>query len=139
MTDALHPGSPAPDFDLPADGGGRARLKDYAGRAVVLYFYPKDDTAGCTKEAADFTDQAQAFAAAGAVVIGVSKDSVANHDKFKAKYGLAPVLASDVDGAMIQCTAPGCKRACTAGPIWASIARPSSSTARVSSAAPGAR
>ena len=102
MTDALHPGSPAPDFDLPADGGGRARLNDYAGRTVVLYFYPKDDTTGCTKEAADFTDQAQAFAAAGAVVIGVSKDSVASHDKFKAKYGLAPVLASDVHGAMIQ-------------------------------------
>jgi thioredoxin-dependent peroxiredoxin len=101
MTDALHPGSPAPDFDLPADGGGRARLKDYTGRTIVLYFYPKDDTAGCTKEAADFTDQAQAFAAAGAVVIGVSKDSVASHDKFKAKYGLAPMLASDVDGAMI--------------------------------------
>ena len=94
-TDALHPGSPAPDFDLPADGGGRARLKDYAGRTVVLYFYPKDDIAGCTKEAADFTDQAQAFAAAGAVVIGMSKDSVASHDKFKAKYGLAPRLASD--------------------------------------------
>lgn len=102
MTDALHPGSPAPDFDLPADGGGRARRKDYAGRPVVLYFYPKDDTSGCTKEAADFTDQAQAFAAAGAVVIGVSKDSVASHDKFKAKYGLKPVLASDVDGGMIE-------------------------------------
>jgi peroxiredoxin len=102
MTDALHPGSPAPDFDLPADGGGRARLNDYAGRTVVLYFYPKDDTSGCTKEAADFTDQAQAFAAAGAIVIGVSKDSVASHDRFKAKYGLTPVLASDVDGAMIQ-------------------------------------
>jgi peroxiredoxin len=102
MTDALHPGSPALDFDLPADGGGRARLTDYVGRTVVLYFYPKDDTSGCTKEAADFTDHAQAFAAAGAVVIGVSKDSVASHDKFKAKYGLAPVLASDVDGAMIQ-------------------------------------
>jgi peroxiredoxin len=102
MTDALHPGSPAPDFDLPADGGGRARLKDHAGRTVVLYFYPKDDTSGCTKEAADFTDQAQAFAAAGAVVIGVSKDSVASHEKFKAKYGLAPALASDADGAMIQ-------------------------------------
>jgi peroxiredoxin len=102
MTNALHPGSPAPDFDLPADGGGRARLKDYAGRTVVLYFYPKDDTSGCTKEAAEFTDQAAAFAAAGALVIGVSRDSVVSHDKFKAKYGLAPVLASDVDGAMIQ-------------------------------------
>jgi peroxiredoxin Q/BCP len=102
MTDALHPGSPAPDFDLPADGGGRARLKDFAGRTVVLYFYPKDDTSGCTREAADFTDQAAAFAAAGAVVIGVSKDSVASHEKFKAKYGLAPILASDADGGVIE-------------------------------------
>jgi len=102
MTDPLHPGSPAPDFDLPADGGGRARLRDHPGRTVVLYLYPKDDTSGCTKEAADFTEHARAFAEAGAVVIGVSKDSVASHDRFKAKYGLAPVLASDVDGAMIQ-------------------------------------
>jgi peroxiredoxin len=102
MTNALQPGSPAPDFDLPADGGGRARLKDYAGRTVVLYFYPKDDTSGCTKEAADFTENAEAFAKAGAVVIGVSKDSVAAHEKFKAKYGLAPILASDADGAAVE-------------------------------------
>ena len=102
MTDALHSGSKAPDFDLPADGGGRARLADYAGRTVVLYFYPKDDTTGCTKEAADFTDKATEFAAAGAVVIGVSKDSLASHEKFKAKYGLAPILASDADGAAVE-------------------------------------
>jgi peroxiredoxin len=102
MTDALHPGSPAPDFDLPADGGGRARLKDYAGRTVVLYFYPKDDTSGCTKEAIGFTEQAKAFAAKGAVVIGVSKDSVASHDKFKAKYDLSLVLAADPDGAVVE-------------------------------------
>jgi peroxiredoxin len=102
MTDALQPGSPAPEFDLPADGGGRARLKDYAGRTVVLYFYPKDDTSGCTKEAVEFTEKADAFAEAGAVVIGLSKDSVAAHEKFKAKYGLAPILASDPDGAVVE-------------------------------------
>jgi peroxiredoxin len=102
MTNALQNGSKAPDFDLPADGGGRARLKDFAGRTVVLYFYPKDDTSGCTKEAADFTDQASAFAAAGAAVVGVSKDSVAAHDKFKAKYGLSLILGSDAEGEMIQ-------------------------------------
>jgi peroxiredoxin Q/BCP len=102
VTDALHPGSPAPDFDLAADGGGRARLKDFAGRTVVLYFYPKDDTSGCTKEAIGFTEQAKAFAAKGAVVVGVSKDSVASHEKFKAKYDLDIVLASDPDGAVVQ-------------------------------------
>lgn len=102
MTDALHPGSPAPDFDLAADGGGRARLKDFAGRTVVLYFYPKDDTSGCTKEAIDFSTQLDAFAAANAVVIGVSKDSTASHDKFKAKYGLSVILGSDPNGAMIE-------------------------------------
>jgi peroxiredoxin Q/BCP len=102
MTDALQTGSRAPDFDLPADGGGRASLKAYAGRTVVLYFYPKDDTSGCTKEAIDFTEHAAAFAEAGAVVIGVSKDSVAAHEKFKAKYSLAPLLASDPDGTVVE-------------------------------------
>lgn len=102
MTDALQPGSLAPDFDLPADGGGRARLQDYAGRKVVLYFYPKDDTTGCTKEALDFTAHAGDFEAVGATVIGVSKDSVASHDKFKAKHQLSPVFGSDGDGAVVE-------------------------------------
>ena len=73
---ALPPGSPAPDFDLPTDGGGRISLADLRGRKVVLYFYPKDNTAGCTLEAIDFSAQAAAFEAAGATVIGVSADSV---------------------------------------------------------------
>lgn len=88
-------GAAAPDFDMPTDGGGRARLKDFAGRRVVLYFYPKADTPGCTNEAKDFTDHIAAFAAADAVVIGVSKDPVKKLDKFKSKYDLKVALASD--------------------------------------------
>jgi peroxiredoxin Q/BCP len=88
-------GAPAPDFTLPRDGGSEISLSDQKPKAVVLYFYPKDDTSGCTKQAQGFTEMADAFAAAGAVVIGVSKDSVAKHDKFIAKHGLGVILASD--------------------------------------------
>ena len=95
-------GDQAPEFDLPADGGGRARLADYAGKAVVLYFYPKDDTSGCTAQAQGFTERAADFAAAGAVVVGVSKDPPKSHDKFKKKYGLDLVLASDEDTSLMQ-------------------------------------
>lgn len=94
-------GELAPDFDLATDGGGRARLADYVGRSVVLYFYPKDDTTGCTKEAQDFTAKAADFAEAGAVVLGVSKDSPKSHEKFKAKYELDLILASDPEGEML--------------------------------------
>lgn len=102
MTTELQAGDRAPDFDLPADGGGRVRLADFAGKAVVLYFYPKDDTSGCTSEAQAFTTLADDFAKAGAVVIGVSKDSVKSHDKFKAKYGLEIALGSDETGAVVE-------------------------------------
>jgi peroxiredoxin Q/BCP len=98
MTDAVEAGAKAPDFDMPTDGGGRAALADFAGKTVVLYFYPKDDTSGCTKEAIGFTEKLGDFEAAGAVVIGVSKDSVKKHDKFKEKHGLGVILASDEDG-----------------------------------------
>jgi thioredoxin-dependent peroxiredoxin len=91
-------GDRAPDFELPRDGGGTVSLAGQAGKAVVVYFYPKDDTSGCTKEAIAFTERADDFAAAGAVVIGISKDPVASHDKFKAKHGLGIVLASDAEG-----------------------------------------
>lgn len=90
-------GQPAPDFTLPRDGGSDVTLSAMKPKAVVLYFYPKDDTSGCTKEAQAFTEHAGAFDAAGAVVIGVSKDSVAKHDKFIAKYDLGVILASDED------------------------------------------
>lgn len=90
MTDITE-GSKAPAFDMPADGGGRATLSG----PTLLYFYPKADTPGCTNEAKDFTAHADAFAAAGVTVIGVSKDPVKKLDKFKAKYDLEVTLASD--------------------------------------------
>ena len=91
-------GDLAPDFAAPRDGGGTIFLADHAGKPVVLYFYPKDDTPGCTKEAIGFTEAAADFAALGATVIGVSKDSVKKHDKFVAKYNLEIMLISDEDG-----------------------------------------
>ena len=88
-------GSPAPDFTMPTDGGGEVSLSGLRGKKVVLYFYPKDDTSGCTKQACGFRDSLPDFTGIDAVVIGVSKDSVASHDKFKKKYELPFVLASD--------------------------------------------
>lgn len=93
-------GQPAPAFSLPRDGGGTLGLADYAGRTVVVFFYPKDDTSGCTKEAIGFTERMADFEAAGAAVIGISKDSVKSHDKFKAKHELAMPLLSDEDGSV---------------------------------------
>jgi thioredoxin-dependent peroxiredoxin len=100
--DPLKPGDKAPDFDLAADTGERVRLSKLKGKTVVLYFYPKDDTAGCTLEALDFSSKAKDFARAGAVIVGVSKDSVASHHKFKAKHGLQLLLACDPDGAVVD-------------------------------------
>lgn len=94
---AIVAGTPAPDFTMPTDGGGSVALSALRGKWVILYFYPKDDTSGCTKEACGFRDQLPDFTGADAVVIGVSKDSVASHDKFKAKYELPFTLASDKD------------------------------------------
>jgi peroxiredoxin Q/BCP len=95
-------GDKAPDFDLASDGGGRLKLSDFAGKTVVLYFYPKDDTPGCTTESKGFSEAAADFAAANAVVIGLSKDSVAAHDKFRGKYALAQSLASDPEGKIVE-------------------------------------
>jgi peroxiredoxin Q/BCP len=91
-------GRPAPKFEMPTDGGGKVSLAALKGRRVVLYFYPKDDTPGCTKEACGFRDALPDFSKVRAAVIGVSRDSVAAHDKFKAKYRLPFALASDIDG-----------------------------------------
>ncbi len=91
-------GQTAPDFTLPRDGGGDVTLSAQRPKAVVLYFYPKDDTPGCTKEAIGFTEDLDAFTAANAVIIGLSKDTVAKHDKFRAKYDLGVILASDAEG-----------------------------------------
>ncbi len=94
----LTAGATAPDFTLPTDGGGSVTLSALRGQNVILYFYPKDDTPGCTTEACGFRDAMPDFAGADAVVIGVSKDSVASHDKFKTKYELPFTLAADTDG-----------------------------------------
>ncbi len=98
----LEPGDTIPDFDLPTDGGGQLKLSSLRGKAVVLYLYPKDDTTGCTSEAQGFSAAADAFAKAGAVVVGLSKDSPKSHDTFKAKYDLNLTLASDQSGAAVE-------------------------------------
>jgi thioredoxin-dependent peroxiredoxin len=95
-------GQKAPQFSLPRDGGGTVSLADYAGKAVVLYFYPKDDTSGCTVEAVDFSARAADFEKAGAVVIGMSPDPVKKHDKFIDKHDLNVILASDEDKTVLE-------------------------------------
>ncbi len=95
-------GKKAPDFTAATDGGGTLKLSALRGKPVVLYFYPKDDTPGCTTEARGFSDRQAEFAKLGATVTGVSKDSVARHDKFKAKYELNFPLVSDADGAICE-------------------------------------
>ncbi|MDB2369106.1 peroxiredoxin [Octadecabacter sp.] len=96
MTD-LAEGQSAPAVNLPRDGGSLVNIADLTG-PIVLYFYPKDDTPGCTKEAVGFTEQLEAFAASGATVLGISKDTVAKHEKFIAKHDLKIALLSDADG-----------------------------------------
>jgi peroxiredoxin Q/BCP len=98
---ALTEGAAAPNFELQG-ADGPVKLADFAGKPLVVYFYPKDDTSGCTKEAQEFTALAAEFAKAGVALLGVSKDSVASHAKFTAKYDLAVPLASDPEGAMIE-------------------------------------
>lgn len=95
-------GQKAPQFSLPRDGGGTVSLADYAGKKVVLYFYPKDDTSGCTVEAVDFTARTGEFEKAGAVVIGMSPDPVKKHDKFIDKHDLNVILASDEEKEVLE-------------------------------------
>jgi peroxiredoxin Q/BCP len=95
---SVNVGDKAPSFTLPADCGGKVSLKDFKGKTVVLYFYPKDDTSGCTAEACAFRDALPEFSTVGAEIIGISRDPVKSHDKFKAKYDLPFPLASDEDG-----------------------------------------
>jgi thioredoxin-dependent peroxiredoxin len=99
---SLIPGKPAPAFSLPATGGQVVTLESLKGRNVVLYFYPKDDTSGCTLEAKDFQAMRPEFTAANTEVIGVSPDSLRSHDKFRMKYGLDFTLASDETKAMLE-------------------------------------
>lgn len=97
MSKTLQPGDKAPAFDLPCDGGGTISLAAQKGHFLVLYFYPKDDTSGCTSEAIAFSENKDAFKALNATIIGISKDSAAKHDKFKAKHDLTITLAADED------------------------------------------
>ncbi len=98
----LKEGDPAPDFDAVANGGKKLSLADLRGKNVILYFYPRDDTPGCTKEACAFRDDFAAFKAKGAVVLGVSTDSAKSHDKFVAKYKLPFTLLADEDKRIVQ-------------------------------------
>ena len=98
MSTPLAPQDTAPDFTLPRDGGGSVSLSALRPAPVVVYFYPKDDTSGCTLEAKDFTTLAPDFKALGVSVIGISKDSVKSHDKFVKKHDLGVILASDEGG-----------------------------------------
>ena len=100
MSKEVTEGVKAPDFKAATDGGGSLKLSSLKGKHVVLYFYPKDDTPGCTKESCGFAETHGEFTGKGAEIVGVSKDSVARHDKFKSKYDLPFTLGSDEDGAI---------------------------------------
>jgi len=102
MTGELRPGAKAPTFTLPRDGGGTISLADFAGRKLVLYFYPRADTPGCTKEAIDFSRLKAAFGKAGTEILGVSADAVPAQDKFKTKHKLAIALGSDETHRMLE-------------------------------------
>ena len=102
MAKELAEGDPAPEFELSIDGEGHARLSDLRGKPAVIYFYPKDDTSGCTAEAIAFNALRAKFAAAGTTVIGVSPDSAASHDKFKRKHDLTIALAADPGRSAIE-------------------------------------
>lgn len=98
----LELGSKAPDFTLPDQDGNERKLSDYKGQKVVLYFYPRDNTPGCTKQACGFTELYPQFLEKGAVVLGISKDSVASHKKFQQKYNLEFTLLSDTEHKVIE-------------------------------------
>jgi peroxiredoxin Q/BCP len=102
MMAELNPGDPAPDVTLTTPEGGTLTLSQLRGRPLVLYFYPKDDTSGCTREALDFSHHKAAFEGAGVDILGVSKDPPAKHVKFAAKHGLTVSLASDEDGSVCE-------------------------------------
>jgi len=102
MTDWIEPGRRAPAFKLPADDGTRVRLAELRGRPVVLYFYPRDDTPGCTREACAFRDQQARLKKLGAVVLGVSTDSIESHARFRDKHRLNFPLLADVDHAVAE-------------------------------------
>jgi peroxiredoxin Q/BCP len=116
-------GRPAPDFELQSEAGETVRLAGLRGTPVVLYFYPKDDTPGCTKQACGIRDAWDAFRETGAAVYGVSPDSERSHAKFKEKYGLPFTLLADTDHSLADSTAFGSRRASPGRSTWASSAR----------------
>lgn len=98
----LEPGDKAPSFRLPDQDGNKVSLGDFKGEKVVVYFYPKDDTPGCTKEACQFNDNLRAFSRSGATVLGISPDGAESHRRFREKYGLALTLLSDPDHKVME-------------------------------------
>lgn len=98
----LETGIKAPDFELPDQNGDMHKLSDYLGKKVILYFYPKDNTSGCSKQACSYSERYPQIQEKGAVVLGISKDSVASHKKFEEKYGLAFTLLSDTEKKVIE-------------------------------------
>ena len=99
---SLKPGDKAPAFSMETESGEKIALKDFKGQTLVLYFYPKDDTPGCTTEAIEFSNDIEKFKRAGAAVVGVSRDTVAKHQRFKDKHGLKVILGADEDGKATQ-------------------------------------
>ncbi|MBL4807666.1 MAG: peroxiredoxin [Rhodobacteraceae bacterium] len=95
-------GDKLPDFELPRDGGNMVKLSDFTGKTLVLFLYPKDDTSGCTKESIEFTEKKALFDAEGAVIVGLSKDSVKSHDKFVVKHDLGVMLISDESCKLVE-------------------------------------
>lgn len=118
----LKEGDAAPDFSAATNGGGQVSLSDFKGKNVILYFYPRDDTPGCTKEACAFRDGFSEFKKRGAVVLGLSTDSVKSHDKFVEKFKLPFPLLADEDKKLLMLTAFGARRASWAGNTWARTA-----------------
>ncbi len=122
MNPWIEEGKPAPDFTLPSAGGAKVKLSALRGTPVVVYFYPKDDTPGCTREACSFRDRSNELKKLGATVLGVSADTVASHAKFRDKFKLNFPLLADVDHKVAKKYGAGAKRTCTAKSRWASSA-----------------
>lgn len=135
----LETGTKAPAFELPDQNGVMHRLEDYKGKKVILYFYPKDNTPGCTKQACGYSERYPQFMEKGAVILGVSKDSVASHKRFEEKYGLAFTLLSDPERRSSRPMMCGRKRRITGRCPWAWSAPPISSMRTASSSAPTIR
>lgn len=138
QTQQVQIGQPVPDFQLPAANGEEISLSQFRGRKVVLYFYPKDSTPACTQEACDFRDLAQAYGEYGAVVLGISGDSVKSHARFAMKQGLNFPLLSDESHEVCRMFGVWQLKKCTAANTKASSVRRSSSTRRGSCSVNGA-